>query len=292
MQERDEPLPGLLYEARVRQTAPGQLDGATQSTSDPSIQANLLAGVTHAHPSTTSTRRNPRSDTELGAPPPKPIKPEAVTSVSAATLPVTADGLEEPDRASESGQASGAAVTASSSRSSRVRTSADLDADKARVQKRLAEMGEQGRTAPEPVITSSASTVSASSQLAGPTDGVQDHASVYQHQQHATYREEQNFVPNLEFGDEDDRSIKLGLGDFVFYSLLCARAALVSFTTFVAVYLVVLFGLAMTLVLLAVYRTALPALPISILLGLVFFFAVDAVVVPFVNSFALQMAFT
>lgn len=91
--------------------------------------------------------------------------------------------------------------------------------------------------------------------------------------------------------EDDDGTIKLGLGDFVFYSLLCARAALVSFTTFIAVFVVVLFGLATTLVLLAVYRAALPALPISIFLGLAFFFATDAVIVPFVNDFSNLIAF-
>lgn len=100
------------------------------------------------------------------------------------------------------------------------------------------------------------------------------------------------YVYDDEYLEDPDRTIKLGLGDFVFYSLLCAKAALVSFTTFIAVFVVVLFGLAMTLVLLAVYRTALPALPISIILGLIFFFAVDAMVVPFVISFASQIAFS
>ncbi|KAH9258944.1 hypothetical protein BASA82_000300 [Batrachochytrium salamandrivorans] len=91
--------------------------------------------------------------------------------------------------------------------------------------------------------------------------------------------------------DDEDQSIKLGLGDFVFYSLLCARASLVSFTTFIAVFVVILFGLAVTLVLLAVYKTALPALPVSIFLGLAFFFATDAVIVPMVRDLAVALVF-
>lgn len=91
--------------------------------------------------------------------------------------------------------------------------------------------------------------------------------------------------------EEEDQSIKLGLGDFVFYSLLCARASLVSFATFIAVFVVILFGLAVTLVLLAVYKTALPALPISIFLGLAFFFATDAVIVPMVRDLALALVY-
>ena len=112
-----------------------------------------------------------------------------------------------------------------------------------------------------------------------------------QREQQQQQQEQQTQLP---FFDQtaDDRTIKLGLGDFVFYSILCARAALVSFTTFIAVFIVVLFGLAITLILLAVYRTALPALPISILLGLCFFFATDAAVVPFVTNFGFQIAYS
>lgn len=63
--------------------------------------------------------------------------------------------------------------------------------------------------------------------------------------------------------DDDDGSegegrfsntIKLGLGDFIFYSVLVAKSAQYSFTCFVSSFLVVLAGLGGTLVLLAVYK--------------------------------------
>ena len=102
-------------------------------------------------------------------------------------------------------------------------------------------------------------------------------------------------LPDHEYEDgydeDDDHTIKLGLGDFVFYSILAAKSALVSFTTFVVVFLVIQVGLALTMLLLAMYKQALPALPLSIFLGLFFFFVTDLVLVPFVafNNVRLQV---
>ena len=68
-----------------------------------------------------------------------------------------------------------------------------------------------------------------------------------------------------------ENNIKLGLGDFIFYSVLVSKAAENSFAAFVACFISILMGLGGTLVLLAVYHKALPALPISIFLAVVFF---------------------
>jgi len=68
-----------------------------------------------------------------------------------------------------------------------------------------------------------------------------------------------------------DNNIKLGLGDFIFYSVLVSKAAENSFAAFVACFISILMGLGGTLVLLAVYHKALPALPISIFLAVLFF---------------------
>lgn len=88
--------------------------------------------------------------------------------------------------------------------------------------------------------------------------------------------------------DDDDHpmnnTIKLGLGDFIFYSLLVSKAALYSFTTFVACMLVVLGGLGGTLILLAVYRHALPALPISIFLGVLFYVLTRLLIEPWIQE--------
>lgn len=79
-------------------------------------------------------------------------------------------------------------------------------------------------------------------------------------------------------------SIKLGLGDFVFYSVLVAEAAQYSYTAFVVCFLVVLAGLAATLVILAIKGKALPALPISIFLGVIGYFWARYLMQPWVRE--------
>ncbi|KDO30170.1 hypothetical protein SPRG_05362 [Saprolegnia parasitica CBS 223.65] len=78
-------------------------------------------------------------------------------------------------------------------------------------------------------------------------------------------------------------TIKLGLGDFIFYSVLVARAAMTGFAAFVACFVCVIIGLAATMYLLAHFN-ALPALPISVLLGIFCFFLMVEVGSPFVDA--------
>jgi len=84
--------------------------------------------------------------------------------------------------------------------------------------------------------------------------------------------------------DSKPASIRLGLGDFIFYSLLVAQAAVYGFTTFLACMLVILAGLGGTLVLLSVYHKALPALPISIFLGVTFYLLTRVVIEPWIQD--------
>ncbi|KAF8116169.1 hypothetical protein N665_0020s0030 [Sinapis alba] len=86
----------------------------------------------------------------------------------------------------------------------------------------------------------------------------------------------------LEESDNIDRGIKLGLGDFIFYSVLVGRAAMYDLMTVYACYLAIISGLGCTLILLSVYNKALPALPISIMLGVVFYFLTRLLMEPFV----------
>lgn len=84
--------------------------------------------------------------------------------------------------------------------------------------------------------------------------------------------------------DSEPSSIKLGLGDFVFYSVLVSRAAVHGFSTCIACSLVILGGLGVTLVLLAVFQKALPALPVSIFLGVIFYLCTRIFIVPLLEE--------
>ncbi|GAX14577.1 presenilin 2 [Fistulifera solaris] len=83
-------------------------------------------------------------------------------------------------------------------------------------------------------------------------------------------------------------SIRLGLGDFIFYSILVSKAAHYSFTTFAACVPAILIGLALTLGILAYHGQALPALPISIFLGVTFYFITRYSVQPWVEDVFIQ----
>ena len=88
-------------------------------------------------------------------------------------------------------------------------------------------------------------------------------------------------IPGLIYPGE---GIQLGLGDFIFYSMLVGRAAMSGTAAFVCCTIAVLSGLGGTLALLALTRHALPALPISIALGAVVYFTTTAAVSPFARA--------
>lgn len=100
--------------------------------------------------------------------------------------------------------------------------------------------------------------------------------------------------------EEDDEEIhvgtlgahlKLGLGDFVFYSILVAQASKEGAMTALASIIAILAGLTVTLILVTAYRRALPALPISICAGLVVHFLAQFSLQPLLRELSPDMVF-
>jgi presenilin 1 len=112
---------------------------------------------------------------------------------------------------------------------------------------------------------------------------------------------------------EEASTIKLGLGDFVFYSVLVSRAAMFDFAAMIGCMVTVLMvrlsatlasylpaishawcgvqGLGGTLFLLGIYNKALPALPISILLSVTVYFWMRFAYFPFLESYLTGVGF-
>jgi len=105
-----------------------------------------------------------------------------------------------------------------------------------------------------------------------------------------------NDIERAPEGHADDKKsegkgVKLGLGDFVFYSVLMGRAALFDMITVFTCFIGIITGLFATLLLLAVFRKALPALPISIALGIIFYFLTRGVLLPYVITLGTSQVF-
>jgi presenilin 1 len=93
----------------------------------------------------------------------------------------------------------------------------------------------------------------------------------------------QDFIKALAAGNHQE-SVKLGLGDFIFYSMLVAKAGQFDWCTLAACFLVILVGLSGTLLVVSIFRHAIPALPVSIGLGVLFYLMTRLFILPFITE--------
>jgi presenilin 1 len=96
-------------------------------------------------------------------------------------------------------------------------------------------------------------------------------------------KQKSNVIKNTNASSNENQSSKkrqtrksmLGLGDFIFYSILLSKTVFTSqcnIFTIIIVYLCIIMGMLATIILLLILHRPLPALPISLLIGLVVFF--------------------
>ena len=149
----------------------------------------------------------------------------------------------------------------------------------------------------QPLLLQSQSNASSSAAMHSQSTASPNHSS--RQARDATGIQNQHGAASRQQGDDEDAgsdqglpdAIKLGLGDFIFYSVLVGRAAMYDVLTALVCYIAVMAGLGITLLLLALNRQALPALPVSIALGVLFYSLARFILEPFVLNLSTNLVF-
>lgn len=95
-----------------------------------------------------------------------------------------------------------------------------------------------------------------------------------------------------EQAEEENEGFELGMGDYIFYCVLIGRAtAKGDWITILACFVAILFGLCLIITLSSIYKRALPALPLSIGFGIVFYLCTAQTITPFLDELSVQQIF-
>ncbi|EEC17954.1 presenilin, putative, partial [Ixodes scapularis] len=105
------------------------------------------------------------------------------------------------------------------------------------------------------------------------------------HHHHHTHQPRHHRQRRQDAAAPEDTGMKMGLGDFIFYSILVGKASRHGTVSAVVIcYIYVVIGIILTLALLVIAQKPVPALPLSISLGMFAYFSTISFVEPFMEE--------